>query len=77
MSEKDKLVSMANQIGKFYAREPADRAVSEIAAHIRKFWEPRMRHAIFAKLNEGGEGLDPNPRAAVESLHRAEVNQQA
>jgi len=68
----DKLVYMANQIGKFFASQGPDEAVAGTAAHIRQFWDPRMRHAIFAHLDEGGAGLDANVREAIESLRAAE-----
>ncbi|MQP67469.1 formate dehydrogenase [Niveispirillum sp. SYP-B3756] len=64
----DKLVSMANQIGKFFATQPGDKAAAGIADHIRSFWDPRMRQAIFAHLDAGGQGLDPLVRQALESL---------
>jgi formate dehydrogenase subunit delta len=67
-----KLVMMANQIGTFFASQGPDQAVSGTADHIRKFWDPRMRKAIFAHLDAGGEGLAPNVRAAIEKLHTAE-----
>ena len=67
-----KLVMMANQIGTFFASQGADQAVSGTADHIRKFWDPRMRKAIFAHLDAGGEGLAPNVRAAIEKLRDAE-----
>jgi formate dehydrogenase subunit delta len=64
----DKLVYMANQIGKFFAGQGTQAAVSGTAEHIRKFWDPRMRAQIFAHLAAGGAGLDPAVRAALESL---------
>jgi formate dehydrogenase subunit delta len=67
----DKLVYMANQIGKFFAHEGDTKAAQSIATHLRKFWDPRMRTAIVAHLDGGGKGLDPFVRQAVESL-RAE-----
>jgi formate dehydrogenase subunit delta len=39
-----------------------------VADHIRKFWDPRMRKAIFAHLDAGGAGLDPNVLEAIASL---------
>lgn len=63
-----KLVMMANQIGTFFASQGPDQAVAGTADHIRKFWEPRMRRAILAHLDAGGEGLSPNVRAALEML---------
>jgi formate dehydrogenase subunit delta len=64
----DKLVYMANQIGKFFASQGREQAVVGTADHIKKFWDPRMRAAIFAHLEAGGAGLDPVVRAALESL---------
>ncbi len=63
----DKLVYMANQIGKFFAHEGADRAPLSIADHLKKFWDPRMRRAILDYV-DGGGGLDPHVRQAVEAL---------
>ncbi len=65
----DRLVHMANQIGKFFASQGDEAAaVAGIADHLRKFWDPRMRSAIVAHLAAGGEGLDPLVRRAVEEL---------
>tara|TARA_R110002072_G_scaffold46591_10_gene129219 strand:- start:248617 stop:248853 length:237 start_codon:yes stop_codon:yes gene_type:complete len=54
--EAAKLVSMANQIAAFFATEP-DRvaAVAGTANHIQKFWEPRMRKALLAAFDAGGD----------------------
>lgn len=64
----DRLVYMANQIGKFFAHQGEEKAVAGIANHIVRFWDPRMRAAIFAHLDAGGAGLDPFTRKAVASL---------
>jgi len=65
----DRLVTMANQIGRFFASQGGtEQAVSGTADHIRQFWDPRMRAAILAHVAAGGEGLDPDVRAAVERL---------
>ena len=71
MSHDDKLVYMANQIGKFFQSQGHDKEVVGVAEHIRKFWDPRMRKAIFAHLDAGGAGLDPNVREALNSLKAA------
>jgi formate dehydrogenase subunit delta len=64
----DRLIYMANQIGKFFQNQGHDKAVPGIAEHIKKFWDPRMRKAIFAHLDAGGAGLDPYVRDALASL---------
>jgi formate dehydrogenase subunit delta len=67
----DRLIYMANQIGKFFQSQGHDKAVAGIADHIRKFWDPRMRKGIFAHLDAGGAGLDPNVREAIEIMKRS------
>ncbi len=64
----DKLVYMANQIGKFFKSQGEDAAVKGTAEHLRKFWDPRMRAAILRHLANGGDGLEPIARQAVEKL---------
>ena len=64
----DRLVYMANQIGKFFEAQRADEVVPGIANHIKKFWDPRMRTTILAHFDAGGAGLDPVVRRAVGSL---------
>ena len=66
----DKLVYMANQIGKFFSGQGPDKASAAIADHIAKFWDPRMRATIIAHLAHGGAGLDPEVRQAIEKLPR-------
>jgi len=59
----EKLAYMANQIGRFFAHKPHDQAVAEIADHLEKFWDPRMRSGILAHLEQ--VQLDPLVREAV------------
>jgi len=68
MSSPDRLVHMANQIGKFFESQGHDKAVPGIADHIKKFWDPRMKRAIFAHLDAGGTGLAPDVHEALASL---------
>ena len=70
MSSPDKLVYMANQIGKFFVSQGEAGAPAAIAAHIKKFWEPRMRKAIVAHLEAGGAGLDPKVSEAIATLRQ-------
>ena len=45
-------------------------AVEDIATHIKRFWAPRMRHAILESIDQKtAEGLSPIVRDAIES-HR-------
>jgi formate dehydrogenase subunit delta len=64
----DRLVYMANQIGRFFASQGADEAVAGTADHIEKFWDPRMRATILAHVEAGGAGLEPLVRDAIGRL---------
>jgi len=68
----DKLIYMANQIGKFFESQGREQAAAGTADHISKFWDPRMRAQILAHLKEGGQGLDPVVRTALERVKAVE-----
>jgi formate dehydrogenase subunit delta len=70
-SSLDRLVMMANQIGKFFTPQRGGDAVTAIADHLHKFWDPRMRSAIVAHVAAGGSGLDGPVREAVGRLKEA------
>jgi len=74
-STPERLVYMANQIGKFFVSQGKDKAPAAIAEHLKKFWDPRMRSAIIAHLDAGGAGLDPMVLAAVQTLRTAATDQ--
>ena len=64
------LVKMANQIGQFFEAEPdREQAMQDIAGHLKRFWDPRMRKAIIAHLDRGGEGLSQIVSSAI-SAHK-------
>ncbi|WP_454720258.1 MULTISPECIES: formate dehydrogenase subunit delta [Cupriavidus] len=63
----DNLVKMANQIGTFFSAMPdREEALTDIASHIKRFWDPRMRRALLAQVDGGqADGLDDIVRQAV------------
>lgn len=69
---KDNLVKMANQIGRFFDAWPdREAARKEVANHLKKFWDPRMRKALIAHLEASGaegSGLIPLVVEAVGML---------
>jgi formate dehydrogenase subunit delta len=71
----DNLIEMANRIGQFFdARPDRAEAVDSVADNNRRFWEPRMRHAILAALDnpEASASMEPIVREAL-SLHKADL----
>jgi len=69
----ENLVRMVNQIGTFFEAMP-DRAAAleEMAQHIRKFWEPRMRKQLLEHVDSSGEGLTAMAAEAM-ARHRATI----
>ena len=62
------LVKMANDIAAFFAAEPDQvKAAEDIAAHLRRFWDPRMRKQIVEFAASGGHGLSA---LGLEGVHR-------
>jgi formate dehydrogenase subunit delta len=52
----DKLIKMANQIGAFFEAMPnREQAVKDVAAHIQKNWEPRMRTLLLQHVSQNGD----------------------
>jgi formate dehydrogenase subunit delta len=53
------LITMANQIGDFFGTmKNREQSLEEIASHLRRFWEPRMRRALLAHIDQqAGVGL--------------------
>lgn len=72
----ESLVKMANQIGGFFDAMPdRDEALQELAQHIKRFWEPRMRRALLAHVDEatsGDTGLNGTVTEAI-ARHRAVI----
>jgi formate dehydrogenase subunit delta len=68
----ERLVTMANDIAAFFAAEP-DRpaAAGMVAAHLTRFWEPRMRRQIVEHYRTGGTGLTEVAAAGVAQLSRS------
>lgn len=60
-----KLRRMADQIGTNFAAIGHDNAIMATADHINKFWDPRMKKAIFA---DDRSLLTPIARAAIDKL---------
>lgn len=72
VADSHNIVRMANQIASFFASYPREEAVAETAAHIRSFWDPRMRAHLFAHVAAGGDGLNDIVLDAVARLRTPE-----
>jgi formate dehydrogenase subunit delta len=66
------LTKMVNDISAFFESESGrDKAIEDVAVHMRRFWDPRMRREIVAHYAKGGEGLSGLSLAAVAKLAQA------
>jgi len=69
-----KLIKMANQIGAFFVAMPnREQAVKDIAAHIQRNWEPRMRAALLQHVDTHGDAeLSVMARDALPLVKKAD-----
>ena len=63
----DLLIKMTNEIGEFFAgTAAAPEASRAVAAHLKRYWEPRMRSQMIAYYEErNGAGLTELAKDAV------------
>ncbi len=74
MMDTTRLAAMANQIASFFATQRGQSGALEVADHLRKFWEPRMRADLMSRLDSDGAeaaGLSPLAAAAMDELRKA------
>jgi formate dehydrogenase subunit delta len=64
------LIAMANRIGDFFDAMPnREQATEDVATHILRTWEPRMRTALLALSAAAGDReLKPIVRDALARL---------
>jgi formate dehydrogenase subunit delta len=71
----DLLIKMANEIGDFFVGaqgNDAQAASRDVANHIRRYWEPRMRAQMLKYYEERqGAGLTELAKNAVALLYAA------
>jgi formate dehydrogenase subunit delta len=66
----DLLIKMANQIGEFFAgASDGEQAARDVASHLKRYWEPRMRTQIIAYYEQRhGAGLNDTALKGVALL---------
>lgn len=70
--ETERLVTMANQIGDFFAPYSSARRIEGVRNHLRNYWDPRMRQALFDHIDAtGGSELLPHVLEAIVVLRAA------
>ena len=66
----DLLIKMANQISEFFQGVSAsDQAAADVATHLTRYWDPRMRKQIVAYCEERhGAGLTDTAIGGIQIL---------
>ncbi len=59
---------MGNDIARQFGHLADEEAVARIAAHLDRFWEPRMRETLHALVAADDPTLDPRLAAAARTL---------
>jgi formate dehydrogenase subunit delta len=67
------VVRLGHDLVRNFEALPPDTAAVEIATHIRKFWEPRMRQELLARVRWGDTSLHPLLVRAAEDLVDGDV----
>ncbi|WP_236795375.1 formate dehydrogenase subunit delta [Amycolatopsis sp. GM8] len=71
MSTESPQIRLANEIAAQFHHRPPDEAAAAIAAHIRQFWDPRMRADLEHQLATAPGAFDPLALAAARLLTAA------
>lgn len=61
-------IRLINKVVIHFGYLPADRAATEVADHVRRFWEPRMRDRLLELVDSGSGALEPVALAAAALL---------
>ncbi len=70
------VVRMGHDLVRNFEALPAEKAAEEIATHIRKFWEPRMRHELVARVRRGETDIHPLLVRATEDFVDGDVDRE-
>ena len=68
------VVRLGHDLVRNFEALPPEKAAREVATHIRKFWEPRMRAELLARVRWGDTTLHPLLVRAAEDLVDGDVD---
>ncbi len=68
------VVRLGHDLVRNFEALPREKATEEIATHIKKFWEPRMRHELLARIRRGDTELHPLLVRAAEDLVDGDID---
>lgn len=68
MSITNAEIRLINQVVIHFGYLPTEQAVTEVADHVRKFWDPRMKRRLFDLVDSQAGDLEPVALAAAALL---------
>ncbi|MGB3685507.1 MAG: formate dehydrogenase subunit delta [Ornithinimicrobium sp.] len=68
-------IRMGQDITRGLRHLPEAEAAEQIATHLRKFWEPRMRRALVQRVRKGDPRIDPLLDQAVRQYIVGDIDQ--
>jgi formate dehydrogenase subunit delta len=69
-AKTEKYARMANQIGDYFASQPAQEGAHGVADHVVKFWTPEMIDETLAALDAGDIALNATSAQGFAILRR-------
>lgn len=67
-------IRLGTDVARALRHLPADQASEQVATHLRKFWDPRMRRALVERVRAGDPRLDPLLVAAVHAYLAGDID---
>jgi formate dehydrogenase subunit delta len=61
-------IRLINKIVVHFGYLPTEQAAAEVANHVKRFWDPRMKRRLFELAAAEAEDLDPVAVAAAALL---------
>ncbi|CAN5340689.1 formate dehydrogenase subunit delta [soil metagenome] len=58
-------IRLINKVVVHFGYLPTEQAVTQVADHVRKFWDPRMKRRLFDLVDAGAGELEPVALAAT------------
>jgi formate dehydrogenase subunit delta len=69
-------IRMGGDVSRALSHLPPDEASEQVATHLRKFWEPRMRQALIDRVRGGDERVDPLLASAVRDFLDGDIDRE-
>lgn len=75
MSDLPAEIRLSDDIARHMQHLSPQDASEQIATHLRKFWDPRMRQSLLDRVQEGDGRIDPLVVSAVHDYLAGDIDQ--